>query len=262
MSEARQDEQTQPIEPPRLKWNMAFYYLLRELGKERPPAYTRDWGMYYEVFGPIVDYEILPKANRQLRELISGFYERESGHVRGRRLKKLVDKFCNLKPLEGRKILEIGGNFGELLHLLGADCVCIDPWATRTIEKSRFKVVIDPLTPENFGDLIGNEKFDITYSRLVLDWGSGLAPFDKQKDDFVMTCQKMLWMAAEATREGGISIHVGNWVPVGKWVPGSDEMLRRIDLKLEARVPGNAEKPEDLNPGDIYIFRKVEQQHA
>lgn len=191
-------------------------------------------------------------------------------------------------PLKGRKMLEIGGPFGRVLHALGADAWCVDPDIDKWSEYHRgvnwyYRPAVRPecyhpisarLAEQNWQDYLAPEAFDVVFTNMVLDESSGTSSNWRWRlqEEYPIEASPMAHIAAfrrvaqevrgreaearkalfticaEAVGSGGAVIHQGG--AVEELIPLSSDLGLKF---LEGRSTCNSE----LGGTCTYIFRKL-----
>lgn len=138
-----------------------------------------------------------------------------------------------LRPLDGFKILEIGGYFSINLGKLGAISEKMDA----AVDENEY------ITLQNYKNKLHNKQYDITLSKEVFDRYSEIENGKK----YVVACQELLTVFSRITRKRGISIHEGRMDEAL-----SKTFLKKIGFTIESIFLNNWCNP----PFKIYVFRK------
>lgn len=147
---------------------------------------TEDWEVprnYPDTLLAIVKYLPETTATQSLRSFVLEAQDTKGSMAHAR---EAVSNLLATLPLEGTKILEIGGPFGQVLHAMGAEVFCVDPdiegmsyvhkvsWKyTPTKRNELYHPVAVRLTATNWQEFIAPGQFDFVYSRWVLSKNSG-----------------------------------------------------------------------------------------
>ncbi|PJE69244.1 hypothetical protein COU96_00810 [Candidatus Shapirobacteria bacterium CG10_big_fil_rev_8_21_14_0_10_38_14] len=230
------------------KWQSGLWYVSEQLGElTRPEDKTNFYpGLYFDFLGASMDFFRLWDKSDGLKQIEQEIYHGKPVH--NPEAEKITKQLVNFQPFKGLKVLEIGGPFAQTLHFLGAKkAVCIDPqidkWPYKP-KKAGYKAISERFDPKDYKEQIGEENFDLVFSRQLLAAFSGLET-SKLREKFSSDdklSQVFLTAFAQLTRPGGLSIHNGDLVEQ------SSKFYKKINLKLLARVEtGNQQ---------TFIFRK------
>jgi hypothetical protein len=88
--------------------------------------------------------------------------------------------------------------------------------------------------------------YDVSYTKRVLDPGSGIGGFRKDPSEMHIACANLLTVFANLTKKGGISVHQGANV-ITKYT--SNDFLKEIGFKLIKTVKSQE--------ADCYVFEKI-----
>ncbi len=132
----------------------------------------------------------------------------------------LARELVQARPFAGQRVLEIGGPFAQLLHVLGADSVtCVDPqigtWPYNP-ERSGYQTISDIWDFREPFDLFEDPSFTLTISSRLLSMGSRLYPAYGKKGDLGdvwssgEVFQGFLDGCALLTERDGLTFHVAD----------------------------------------------------
>lgn len=245
--------------------------------KDYPNSF-KQWFERYEFkdtryYGPIIALILELVSDGKVLE---DFKKSLEGYKREMESEKLSHK-----PLKNLRILEVGGGQGriryDLLSDLGAsETYNIDPEVI-TFEEDRqmqdkidgelkekgIYLIKDCFSKENYEKLLEGKKFHVTYSVELLSYGSSLLPpgadMDLSINESIKEYGKYLSAIADATVDGGISIHIGDRIPIHfekLGIPIDSKLLKGYGLELIFRLG----KRDLITSGDVYVFRKVKKE--
>lgn len=158
----------------------------------------------------------------------------------------LEDLLFRRRLLNGINVLVIGGPEGRIFAEMGATVVGIDPYIDRApkIDLPNLEEI-----PDYFVDARSvpptHDGFDLTLSSRLFDRGSGLARFRESREVYQQTLRGLL----EVTRNGGLSIHDGDSVPVA--TKANTDLCRL----LEVASPFGNDKPGSSSLA--YVLQRI-----
>ena len=192
-------------------------------------------------------------------------------------------------PFEGVKVMEIGGPFGQVLHTLGAEVWCVDPdiegksefqkmdWNYSPSNRNEtYHPIPQRLTLANWQNLVGDQQFDVAYSRLVLsidsgtsgDWRKHLPDYShgyheaqaeyeriiaEKREAEEQARRDIFVISAMATKDRGLVMHEGDTLAeVKPLAPGV--RLEFKERRLDYLFDHETRRPYDGS--ELLVFRK------
>lgn len=239
------------------KWSESLFILSDELGKLINPNETV-FQLYFPILGAILDFADFGERQGEVEEFRNKVYQEKN--VNQEVARERAWELVTIKPLEGKRVLEIGGPFVQALHLLGAkEAVCIDSaskWPYSP-ERGGYKRIFDRLDFTDPQELVRGE-FDLVLTREVLSRSSQLTSRTLTSGKEIWTeefkyggrrgwseeeaIQGMLRACAQLTKKGGLNIHAGDIVAQ------PEDFYDAIGLELIAKIR--------INGLTTFVFRK------
>jgi len=214
MSEAQGEKFILPKEDPKRleeNWRRGLWYLIGELANfiNRKPDIC--YQLYYDFFGATMDYFNLWQNSEELQKMKSRIFT--GGAVLQNEAAGITPELVRLQPMKGMKVLEIGGPFAQVFHLLGAEeAMAIDPFIEKwpySPKRDGYLAIPKRFDPNNPPKAIKEKLFDLVFSRQVLAMGSGFVDLREISDErvlnFFSACGKL-------TKSGGLNIHNGDLI--------------------------------------------------
>lgn len=217
------------------RWQSGFLAVTGELGNLIHPEKREDYVVYFDFLGAAMDFGHLWANSPELEQLRRQIYEVKS--VSYGKAKEIAQALTRLQPFKGMRVLEIGGPFAQVLHLLGAtEAVCIDPrirkWPYKP-PREGYREIPARFDLDNFESQIGGKDFDLVLSRQLLGFGSRLEASRTRREFSTLDefCLAYLAAFAQLTKKGGLNIHNGDMKKQ------SPEIYKEMELTLLKMIP-------------------------
>lgn len=236
-----------PEEPKNLgeQWYRGLWILTGKLADFVNPKPDVCYTLYYDILGTVMDYFDLWSKSNELQKIKLQLFAEKA--ILPEEAVKIASDFVQLQPMRGMNVLEIGGPFVQVFHLLGArEAVAIDPLINRwpyEPQTEGYLAILKRFDPDSPPKILKEKSFDLVLSRQLLAYGSGfISPLESSQKETLLI-KNFLHGCASFTKQGGLNIHNGDLIEKRYF------WERQIGLERLADVPA-------LNTTTV-IFRKI-----